>query len=96
MTILALHHGQTYYSTVLAITGAGNIMDVYSDGVTIDRTPALVNIVRLGDTFPSQATDKIFQANNDLEFEWILSDDESHVSSTHVSIGTVPGMRLFN
>ena len=41
---LPLNHGDMYYSTIRAITGAGDVLEAITDGFTVDLTPPSVAI----------------------------------------------------
>lgn len=43
---LLLKPGTEYYSSVRAVTNAGNVLESVSDGFTVDRSPPVVTLDR--------------------------------------------------
>lgn len=64
---LTLQHGDSYYVTVVACNGAGRCSAAYSDGVTIDTTPPVMEYVRdgiMGPDMDFQVIKKIHYKND--------------------------------
>ncbi|KAJ7389337.1 hypothetical protein OS493_032194 [Desmophyllum pertusum] len=82
---LTLQHGDSYYVTVVACNGAGRCSAAYSDGVTIDTTPPVMEYVRDGIMGP----DMDFQVFVDIIFAYFSasdpeSDDFEEVTNTTI------------
>ncbi|WAR05119.1 hypothetical protein MAR_020488, partial [Mya arenaria] len=93
---LALVPGQTYFTTLRAITNGGNIMQTTTDAFIADITPPHLRIQTFGSGSPS--TKPIYQQDSSsLSGSWSYSDDEIHdvnnvdnILVTWFSIGTFP------
>ena len=51
---LPLEDGQTYYSTIRAITGAGHVLEAISDGLTVDRSSPNIEITNFAGVHSSE------------------------------------------
>ncbi|XP_068740821.1 uncharacterized protein [Montipora capricornis] len=90
---LTLHHGDSYYITVVACNGARRCSATHSDGVTIDTTPPVMEFVRDGIMGP----DIDFQVFVDIIFAYFAAKDpDSDVTSYEVAWGTSPGLNDVN
>jgi hypothetical protein len=85
---LTLVPGQTYYVAVVATNGAGGVLRLTTDGVTVDTTPPMGGTVRDGtgsdvDTQTSLTT---------IDANWFgFFDSQSGISEYEWAIGTTPG-----
>ena len=43
-----LKHGKTYYASVRAITGSGDVLESTSDGVIVDQSPPDITLLEIG------------------------------------------------
>ncbi|XP_078585863.1 uncharacterized protein LOC144867674 [Branchiostoma floridae x Branchiostoma japonicum] len=90
--LLPLRPGQLYYTTVRAITGAGNVLESASDGFTVDVTAPEVDFggydeYALGSDHVSR-----YQFSADyITTEWDYREDESDVVFASFAYGTFPG-----
>ncbi len=83
-TGLALANGQTYYITVIAISGAGaSSAPMSSDGIKADLTPPTTPVVT--------DTGIYWGYRTSLWSSWTSGDPESGVAECEVSAGTSPG-----
>ncbi|XP_070573688.1 uncharacterized protein [Ptychodera flava] len=94
---LTLEGGTTYYSSVRAITGAGDVLDSVSDGFTVDLTAPVITINSLG-VFSNNANVTLdvnsahYQESVDsLSAEWSIIDEESTIQNSSFSYGSFPG-----
>ncbi|XP_078658230.1 uncharacterized protein LOC144903713 [Branchiostoma floridae x Branchiostoma belcheri] len=95
--LLPLQPGQLYYTTVRAITGAGNVLESASDGFTVDVTPPQVDFLGFGVT----ADDEEYAFGPDVSryqlsadyitAEWGYTEQESDVAFATFAYGTFPG-----
>ncbi|XP_070573548.1 uncharacterized protein [Ptychodera flava] len=84
-SLLPLEAPLTYYTTVRAITGAGNVLDSVSDGFTVDTTPPIITV----DNFDSG---RMYQKFSDsIVDSWHVTEDESEVYFTEFCYGSYPG-----
>nr|XP_006817933.1 PREDICTED: uncharacterized protein LOC100377080 [Saccoglossus kowalevskii] len=94
---LQLDSGVTYFTTVRAITGAGNALDSVSDGFTVDLTSPVITIDSLGvivdnNTLNLDVNTAHYQESVDsLAAEWEITEDESTIIYTSFSYGSYPG-----
>ncbi|CAH1249045.1 SELE [Branchiostoma lanceolatum] len=87
-----------YYSSVRAITGAGNILESTSDGFGVDQSAPSVSIVSVGEDDDDDDDKKplkhstVYQAANvgSLSAEWNIVDNESAIADAWFAIGFSP------
>ncbi|VDI79784.1 Hypothetical predicted protein [Mytilus galloprovincialis] len=82
-----------YYSSVRAVTNAGNVLESVSDGFLIDTTPPEVTLDRLTDkdAYEVERETSIYQTTIDiLSAQWHYSDEESGIKRAWFSVGTYP------
>ncbi|XP_077992165.1 uncharacterized protein LOC144446291 [Glandiceps talaboti] len=96
-SLLPLEGGVTYFASVRAITGVGNVLDSTSDGFTVDVTSPVITIDSLGvivenTTTSLDVSSSHYQESVDsLTAEWTITEDESQVVYSSFSYGTIPG-----
>nr|XP_006817093.1 PREDICTED: uncharacterized protein LOC100376421 [Saccoglossus kowalevskii] len=96
-SLLPLNSGSTYYTTIRAITGAGNVLDSTSDGFTVDTTPPSITITSAGRSSDNETAylsnnNNIYQSPSDSFLAtWDIFEEESAVSYTEVCYGSYPG-----
>ena len=91
--ILPLQHGQTYFASFRAITGARNVLDSSSDGVVIDTTPPEIVLEGLGVGVNISTPDVSYQKSVDsLSASWNIGEQESGLDYATFRYGTYPGM----
>ncbi|XP_022103294.1 uncharacterized protein LOC110986022 [Acanthaster planci] len=94
---LPLQHGETYYSTLRAITNGDNVLESTSSGFTVDITPPEIVITDLGeyDTRVDLSLGggvNLFQSNTDsIDAMWDIQEEESDFIATYFSMGQYPG-----
>ncbi|CAH1250560.1 FAT1 [Branchiostoma lanceolatum] len=94
--ILSLDCGVTYYLTVRAITGYGNILESYSDGLLIDCSPPTVDITSIGivaigeDASLAPGTNRYQLTSGFISAAFDVTDDNCPVSSGWYQFGTTP------
>ncbi|XP_035698714.1 uncharacterized protein LOC118431579 [Branchiostoma floridae] len=95
--LLPLRPGQLYYTTVRAITGAGDILESSSDGFTVDVTPPQIDFLGFGVTsedeeFTFGPDMSRYQLSADyITAEWGYREEESDVVFASFAYGTFPG-----
>ncbi|CAC5392346.1 unnamed protein product [Mytilus coruscus] len=90
---LHLKQETEYYSSVRAVTNAGNVLETVSDGFTVDTTPPVITLDRLTDNDASEMEggSSIYQKTVDsLSALWHYSDEESGIQRAWFSVGTYP------
>ncbi|XP_019624877.1 PREDICTED: uncharacterized protein LOC109470382 isoform X2 [Branchiostoma belcheri] len=96
-SLLPLQPGQLYYTTVRAITGAGNVLESASDGFTVDVTPPHVDFLGFGVTSEDEEYAfgpdvSLYQLSADyITAEWGYTEEESDVVFATFKYGTFPG-----
>ncbi|XP_078658229.1 uncharacterized protein LOC144903712 [Branchiostoma floridae x Branchiostoma belcheri] len=96
-SLLPLQPGRPYYTTVRAITGAGNVLESASDGFTVDVTPPQVDFLGFGVTSDDEEYAfgpdvSRYQLSADyITAEWGYTEEESGVVFATFAYGTVPG-----
>ncbi|KAI8485273.1 hypothetical protein Bbelb_370200 [Branchiostoma belcheri] len=96
-SLLPLQPGQLYYTTVRAITGAGNVLESASDGFTVDVTPPHVDFLGFGVTSEDEEYAfgpdvSLYQLSADyITAEWGYTEEESDVVFATFEYGTFPG-----
>ncbi|XP_035662464.1 uncharacterized protein LOC118406510 [Branchiostoma floridae] len=94
--ILSLACGTAYYVTIRAVTGAGDILESYSDGVTVVCSRPVVDITRIGvdlsggNTAVAAGETTYRQDKDALSAAWEVSDATCPVTSGWYQFGTVP------
>ncbi|XP_070574642.1 uncharacterized protein [Ptychodera flava] len=98
--LLPLEPGIPYFTTVRAITGAGNVLETTSDGFTVDITPPSIDINKLEvpiNINNNKAIDFVTstgfyqKAVESLSASWTVEEEESEVAFTEFCYGTYPG-----
>lgn len=94
--IVSLTHGQSYYTNVRAITGAGNVLDSGSNGFTLDVSPPEVyidgiGIVSVNDTEDAVNLRATYQTSESMAGAWTIVDEESEVVTSTFFVGSYPG-----
>ncbi|XP_019642103.1 PREDICTED: uncharacterized protein LOC109483513 [Branchiostoma belcheri] len=101
--LLPLQPGQLYYTTVRAITGAGNVLESASDGFTVDVTPPQVGLRTVAvspsltvDSTPPVAGDVIcprhIPGTDEFRCSWHgFRDDQSYIDHFLFGVGTEEG-----
>ncbi|XP_070573609.1 uncharacterized protein [Ptychodera flava] len=105
-SLLPLEPSTTYYATVRAITGAGNVLEASSDGFTVDTTAPSIHINTIGvsasaDNSTTEINDNdfsVYQKTSDaLSASWRIEEEESSVIFTEFCFGSYPGASdIFN
>ena len=91
-SMVHLMSGNMYYATVKAITGAGNVLESCSNGITLDTTPPDAWFVQVGSEEAAVVDDVIYQKQADNIFaSWNVTDGESGVATTNVWDSSAPG-----
>ena len=96
---LALAADVTYYTTVRALTGAGNVLEATSDGFQVDVTAPTVSIGSVANT---QMNDSAVESTLPLSelyqddpysftASWDVQDTDSGTREVWFSVGTYPG-----
>ncbi|KAI8518956.1 hypothetical protein Bbelb_022130, partial [Branchiostoma belcheri] len=94
--ILSLDCGTAYYVTVRAVTGVGDLLESYSDGVTVVCSRPVVDITRIGvdlsggNTAVTAGETTYRQDKDALSAAWEVSDATCPVTSGWYQFGTVP------
>ncbi|XP_078621329.1 uncharacterized protein LOC144887805 [Branchiostoma floridae x Branchiostoma japonicum] len=97
--LLPLSTSNRYFSSVRAITGAGNVLESTSDGFGVDQSAPSVSITSVGedDNDDSENEERqkrgtVYQAANvgSLSAEWNIADNESAVATAWFSVGFTP------
>ena len=96
---MALAAGVTYYTTVRALTGAGNVLEATSDGFEVDVTPPTVSISSVADTQTNASavehTHPLSVLYQDYPYSltasWDVKDTDSGTRDVWFRIGTYPG-----
>ncbi|KAI8519526.1 hypothetical protein Bbelb_027830 [Branchiostoma belcheri] len=90
--------GRLYYTTVRAITGAGNVLESASDGFTVDVTPPQVDFFGFGVTsdddeeYAFGPDVSLYQLSADyITAEWGYTEEEGDVVFATFEYGTFPG-----
>ena len=96
---LPLSAAVKYYTTVRAVTGAGNVLESASDGILVDVTAPVAEITSLGvktlnrTDARTESTEMLYQKEADsYTVGWHVDDRESGVSGVWFRVGTYPGM----
>ncbi|XP_070573546.1 uncharacterized protein [Ptychodera flava] len=94
-SLLQLDPEVTYYTTIRALTGAGNALDSTSDGFTVDTSPPIVDVDSQGILRQNQTVETnlgIYQKFSDsIVDSWHVTEDESEVYFTEFCYGSYPG-----
>ncbi|XP_078578634.1 uncharacterized protein LOC144863382 [Branchiostoma floridae x Branchiostoma japonicum] len=94
--LVPLQAGTTYYATVRGITGSRDVLETSSDGITVDRSPPVTQIVDIGCDVSNETVggaENCYQTSSDyLEGEWKTADNDSAVAYSAFFYGTVPGL----
>ncbi|CAH1258771.1 JAG1 [Branchiostoma lanceolatum] len=94
--LVPLQAGATYYATVRGVTGSGDVLETSSDGITVDRSPPVTQIVDIGCDVSNKSSGNVehcYQTSSDyLEGEWDTVDNESAVAYSAFFYGTAPGL----
>ena len=84
-----------YHVTTRAITGAGNILEAPSDGISLDITPPLTNFTSfmgIDTTETKHNADTIFTRSIDpYTASWSIIEPQSIITSTNIWLGSFPG-----
>ena len=87
-----------YYTTVRAVTGAGNVLESASDGILVDVTAPVAEITSLGrktlnrTDARTESTEVLYQKEADsFTMGWDVDDRESGVSGVWFRVGTYMG-----
>ncbi|XP_077996024.1 uncharacterized protein LOC144449371 [Glandiceps talaboti] len=95
-SLLPLESGIQYYTTVRALTGAGNVLEASSDGFTVDITPPSIHIETIGviadndTTVLNTETDHYQKSLDSLIASWTILEEESEVTYTEFCYGSYP------
>ena len=93
--LLNLESSKKYFATIRAITGAGNLLESCSNGMTIDTSPPEAQFDEVGSDDAVYIGDVIYQKQTDnLAASWNVTDTESGVTQTSVWPSKYPGIRL--
>ena len=92
-TIVPLVHGLRYFASVRAVTGAGNVLDSGSSGVTLDLTPPEVYVTGIGiiSGNDTEHIDAIYQTSESMSASWKVEEEESDVAASTFYVGSYPG-----
>ncbi|KAK2165039.1 hypothetical protein NP493_1368g00012 [Ridgeia piscesae] len=95
---LPLSAAVKYYTTVRAVTGAGNVLESASDGILVDVTAPVAGITSLGGKTlnrtdaRTESTEVLYQKEADsYTVGWDVDDRESGVSGVWFRMGTYLG-----
>ena len=95
---LPLSAAVKYYTTVRAVTGAGNVLESASDGILVDVTAPVAEIPSLGGKTLNRthartgSTEALYQKETDsYTVGWHVDDRESGVNDVWFRVGTYPG-----
>ena len=91
--IVPLAHGLQYFASVRAVTGAGNVLDSGSSGVTVDVTPPEIFVKSLGHSSDNDTglPDAVYQTSEPMSASWATEDHESEVVTSTFYAGSYPG-----
>ncbi|XP_078620549.1 uncharacterized protein LOC144887293 isoform X2 [Branchiostoma floridae x Branchiostoma japonicum] len=96
---LSLATSNRYYSSVRAITGAGNVLESTSDGFGVDQSAPSVLFTLVGEEDDDDSENEerqkrgtVYQGRNvgSLAAEWNITDDESAIAASWFAIGFTP------
>ncbi|KAL5015119.1 hypothetical protein ScPMuIL_009389 [Solemya velum] len=92
--VLSLVSGQTYYTTVRAVTNAGAVLETVTDGLTVDTSPPVISLDSVSEEvspYLTAASSVLYQSSTDtLSALWHYNDSEASVQNAWYSVGTVP------
>ncbi|KAL5014713.1 hypothetical protein ScPMuIL_008983 [Solemya velum] len=92
--VLSLVSGQTYYTTVRAVTNAGVVLETVTDGLTVDTSPPVITLDSVSEEVSphlTAASSVLYQSSTDtLSALWHYNDSEALVQNAWYSVGTVP------
>ncbi|KAL5013969.1 hypothetical protein ScPMuIL_008239 [Solemya velum] len=97
--VMSLVSGQTYYTTVRAVTNAGTVLKTVTDGLapqfrTVDISPPVIILDSVSEEESPDLTAMpavLYQSSTDtLSVRWHYNDSEAFVQNAWYSIGTVP------
>ena len=91
-SLLPLSSGTTYFTTIRAKTGAGDILESSSNGVTVDTSPPEAQFTKVGETMTTNNPESVvYQREPEtLAASWNVSDPESTVSVV-IGLSSFPG-----
>ena len=92
-SLVTLSSGTTYFTTVRAKTGAGDILESSSNGVTVDTSPPEAQFTKVGETKTTYNNPEsvVYQREPEtLAASWNVSDQESTVSVV-IGLSSYPG-----
>ena len=98
---MSLSAAVKYYTTVRAVTGAGNVLESATDGILVDVTSPVAAIKSLGGillntTDGMAVTSEVYQRESDsYTVAWTVDDPESGMTDLWFRIGTHPGKFKF-
>ncbi|XP_052806219.1 uncharacterized protein LOC128235437 [Mya arenaria] len=88
---------KTYYTTLRAITNAGNVLQTTTDGFIVDITPPNISILTFGSQSMKSGKSSFQKGETALSGSWSYHDSEFHdannvenIRHTTFSIGTYP------
>ena len=92
---LVLSPGESYYTSVRAVTGAGGILESTSDGFVVDVTAPSVVVTSVAattfNTTDSQAAVLYQKEPESYTAAWQVNDQESGMADVRFHLGTYPG-----
>ena len=96
---LVLSAGESYYTSVRAVTGAGGILESTSDGFVVDVTAPSVVVTSVAattfNTTDSQAVVLYQKESESYTAAWQVNDQESGIADVWFHLGTYPGRQAF-
>ena len=82
-----------YYSTVRAVTGAGNTLESSSNGITVDMTPPDAQFTHVGPEGIKKIREVVYQDDSDsIDAKWNATDDVAQSVSVSISLIHSPGI----
>ena len=82
-SLLTLSSQTTYFTTIRAKTGAGDILESSSNGITVDTSPPEAQFTKVGETMTTNNNPEsiVYQREPEtMTASWNVSDQESTVS----------------